>query len=331
MARSTSGSGAPLSDPEALHASTDLARCSWTSRRRCSGASRAFRAGIDSSYSGPRARWRRLAGPQDAGPVIAYVFHPKFWPYIEYLGADYLVYHAYDLFERNRGWNKKLDVFQRLLVQRADLAFSSSETTADALESKYGRAPTVIANGADYEAFVAVPQTHSGRNPRISSAIPRPRIGYTGAVSRKMDFELIATLARRRRQWQFVLIGEVRNLDGPLACGAGGGSTRAERPLSPTQAARDGAALRLLDGCEHHVLPVGGRSVGRGDLSTETARVSRSGTAGRQRGRAEHSTVCSTSWRSLRTCSNGNAQSRSRLSSGEPGSTAARRAGCGGE
>ena len=158
-------------------------------------------------------RWRRLAGPQDEGPVIAYVFHPKFWPYIEYLDADYLVYHAYDLFERNRGWNNKLDVFQRLLVQRADLAFSSSETTAAVLESKYGRAPTVIANGADYEAFVSAADA-LGPEPTDLSAIPRPRIGYTGALSRKVDFELIATLARRRRQWQFVLIGEVRNLDG---------------------------------------------------------------------------------------------------------------------
>ena len=159
-------------------------------------------------------RWRRLAGPSGAGPLIAYVFHPKFWPYIEYLDADYLVYHAYDLFERNRGWSKTLDVFQRLLIQRADLAFSSSEVTADALESRYGRAPTVIANGADYEAFAGAADA-AGPEPTDLSTIPRPRIGYTGALSRKVDFELIATLARRRRQWQFVLIGEVRNLDGP--------------------------------------------------------------------------------------------------------------------
>ena len=201
-------------------------------------------------------RWRRLAGPPDAGPLIAYVFHPKFWPYIEYLDADYVVYHAYDLFERYRGWSKKLDGFQRLLIQRADLAVSSSEAIAEALESKYGRAPTVIANGADYEAFAGAADT-GGPEPTDLSAIPRPRIGYTGALSRKVDFELIAKLARRRRQWHFVLIGEVRSPRRPLPYGAGVGSTRAERPLSSTQAARDRAALRPVDGCEHHVLPVG--------------------------------------------------------------------------
>ena len=63
-------------------------------------------------------RWRRLAGPPEAGPLIAYVFHPKFWPYVEDLDADHLVYHAYDLYERNRGWTTKLELFQRLCVRK---------------------------------------------------------------------------------------------------------------------------------------------------------------------------------------------------------------------
>jgi glycosyltransferase involved in cell wall biosynthesis len=157
-------------------------------------------------------RWRRLAGPAQAGPLIAYVFHPKFWPYIEHLDADHLVYHAYDLLERSRGWSPKLDDFQRCLIERAQLVVSSSEVTARALESRYGRATRIVANGADYEAFSRAAE---GAEPADLSAIPRPRIGYAGALSRKVDFELITKLARRRRQWQFVLLGEVRSLDGP--------------------------------------------------------------------------------------------------------------------
>ena len=161
-------------------------------------------------------RWRRLAGPQDAGPLTAYVFHPKFWPYIKDLDPDYLVYHAYDLFERTRGWSKTLDLFQRLLCQKADLVVSSSQAIADVLERKYGRVPTVIANGVDYDAFVSA--ADSGEpDPAELLAIPRPRIGYAGALSRKVDFELIATIARRRRQWHFVFMGEVRSLDGPAS------------------------------------------------------------------------------------------------------------------
>jgi glycosyltransferase involved in cell wall biosynthesis len=158
-------------------------------------------------------RWRRLAGPRDAGPLTAYVFHPKFWPYIYDLDPDHVVYHAYDLFERSRGWSERLDRFQRFLCQKADLVVSSSQTIADVLESKYGRAPTVIANGVDYDAFVSAAD-RGGPEPAELQAIPRPRIGYTGGISRKLDFELITTLARRRRQWHFVLMGEVRSLDG---------------------------------------------------------------------------------------------------------------------
>ena len=158
------------------------------------------------------ARWRRLAGPENAGPLIAYVFHPKFWPYLEYLDADHVVYHAYDLFERNSGWSGKLDSFQRRLIERADLIVASSDAIAQALEGKYGRSVTVIGNGADYEAFVHAADAGAPEPPDLA-AIPRPRIGYVGALSRKIDFELIAMLAQRKRRWQFVLMGEVRSLD----------------------------------------------------------------------------------------------------------------------
>ncbi len=141
------------------------------------------------------------------------MFHPKFWPYVKDLAADYLVYHAYDLYERNRGWNPTLELFQKHLCQKADLAIASSEAIADMLALKYGRAPTVIGNGADYEAFVTAADS-GGPAPANLRAIPRPRVGYTGALSRKVDFDLITTLARRQRRWQFVLMGEVRSLDG---------------------------------------------------------------------------------------------------------------------
>jgi glycosyltransferase involved in cell wall biosynthesis len=157
-------------------------------------------------------RWRRLAGPDSAGPLIAYVFHPKFWPYLEYLDADRVVYHAYDLFELNSGWSTKLDGFQRRLVERADLIVASSDAIAHALEDKYGRSATVIGNGADYEAFASAADAGEPEPPDLS-AIPRPRIGYVGALSRKIDFDLIAMLAQRQRRWQFVLMGEVRSLD----------------------------------------------------------------------------------------------------------------------
>ena len=110
-------------------------------------------------------RWRRLAGPPEAGPLTAYVFHPKFWPYIDELEPDHLVYHADDLFERTRGWSEKLDLFQRHLCQKADLVVSSSQTIADVLERNYGRVPTVIANGVDYEAFATAADTVLGQIP----------------------------------------------------------------------------------------------------------------------------------------------------------------------
>src|SRR5262249_43414539 len=43
--------------------------------------------------------------------------------------------------------------------------------------------------------------------------IPRPRIVYCGALSRWVDYELLAGLARQRQDWNFVVIGANHRVD----------------------------------------------------------------------------------------------------------------------
>ena len=40
------------------------------------------------------ARWRRRMRAAGRGPLVAYVFHPRMWPYARALRADVVVYHA---------------------------------------------------------------------------------------------------------------------------------------------------------------------------------------------------------------------------------------------
>ncbi len=64
----------------------------------------------------------------------------------------------------------------------------------------------LVPNGVDYEHFartdLAVPEEMAG--------LPRPIIGFSGAVDAyKLDFGLLAEMARMRPQWSFVLVGKV--------------------------------------------------------------------------------------------------------------------------
>jgi UDP-galactopyranose mutase len=53
--------------------------------------------------------------------------------------------------------------------------------------------------------------------PDAVATIPRPRIGYVGALGTRMDWPLLLEVARRRPEWSFVLIGgEVRTAPAEL-------------------------------------------------------------------------------------------------------------------
>lgn len=158
-------------------------------------------------------RWRRRMRREGNGPLVAYVFHPRMWPYARALRPDILLYHAYDLFKLQVGWSDTVACYEHELVRRADLVLGSSQVICDELRA-LGSSPVLLANGADFDAFAVEP--HSPE-PADLVRIPEPRIGYIGKLSRKVDLRLIASLAFRHPQWQFVFVGSCDNLDAESA------------------------------------------------------------------------------------------------------------------
>jgi glycosyltransferase involved in cell wall biosynthesis len=95
------------------------------------------------------------------------------------------------------------------LLESADLVIATSEETARDFRARQNRSIVVLGNGVDWKSFDV------GRRPAVPielADIPKPRIGYVGAINEKFDFDLILLLAKRRPNWQFVLVGPVGNL-----------------------------------------------------------------------------------------------------------------------
>src|SRR5215470_8524829 len=61
-------------------------------------------------------RWRRQLLGSEELPLIAYVFHPAFYPFLRGLDASAIVYHAYDLFDHQPGWTEEMERDQRRLL-----------------------------------------------------------------------------------------------------------------------------------------------------------------------------------------------------------------------
>jgi glycosyltransferase involved in cell wall biosynthesis len=151
-------------------------------------------------------RWLKSSLGDAASPLIAYVFHPSFWPYVEQLRPRFVVFHAYDAFDLTPDWNEEVARDQDQLARRADLRVASFARMALSFPDDVRGSVRELPNGADVELFMAADGCAC---PDDLAAIPRPRIVYAGAINRKLDFQMVADLARARPEWHWVFIGRV--------------------------------------------------------------------------------------------------------------------------
>jgi GT2 family glycosyltransferase/glycosyltransferase involved in cell wall biosynthesis len=120
---------------------------------------------------------------------------------------------------RERGWRIQYDCMddwmdfphigtallrqEEILVAEADLV----TVTASLLEKKWsGHNPncSLIRNGVDFSFFTR----HCVPNDLLPE-IKRPIIGFYGALAEWVDYQLLANMAWRRRDWNFVLVGDI--------------------------------------------------------------------------------------------------------------------------
>ncbi len=140
---------------------------------------------------------------------------PILWGYvpqaevlIDALDPSLVVYHCVDdIAAQERIDTASFHAAEQRFAARADLVLASAPALAERLRTISGNvldAPNV----ADTELFSRA--LHAGPSDAALAALPAPRIVFTGAiVSIKLDFSLIAELARLRPSWSFALVGPV--------------------------------------------------------------------------------------------------------------------------
>lgn len=123
--------------------------------------------------------------------------------------APLLVYDCADEHAAFPGLIKKETVaaMERELFGRANVSLTSA---GELYRNKKDQAPGLLLapNGADVSHFNQALQPELEVAPEIA-ALPRPVIGYVGAVSQWLDQELLAAAARKHPEWSMVLIGPV--------------------------------------------------------------------------------------------------------------------------
>lgn len=142
-----------------------------------------------------------------AQPILwAYV--PQAEVLIDALHPELVVYHCVDdIAAQERIDTASFRAAETRFAARADLVLASAPALAKrlrAISRKVMDAPNV----ADTELFARA--LEPGQLDAAMAALPAPRIVFTGAiVSIKLDFPLLAELARLRPSWSFALVGPV--------------------------------------------------------------------------------------------------------------------------
>jgi UDP-galactopyranose mutase len=96
------------------------------------------------------------------------------------------------------------------LFTKADLVFTGGYSLYEAKKHKH---PDVHA----FPSSIDTPHFNKARkynvDPADQSAIPHPRIGFFGVIDERMDMDLVEAVARRKPEWNFIMIGPVVKID----------------------------------------------------------------------------------------------------------------------
>ena len=139
-------------------------------------------------------------------PVV-WTYHPFMLDAIEKLATGPIVYHCVDDMSAvpgidSEGFKKE----EERLLTKAKVVFTTSTTLME-MCSKFNDHVYNFPNVVDIDFFGKA--LENAPIPVDLASIPKPRIGYVGALSDyKVDFPLLLDVAEQRPDWHFVLIGE---------------------------------------------------------------------------------------------------------------------------
>lgn len=142
---------------------------------------------------------------------IVLCFDPDFYPFVEALNPTYTTLHIYDVYDKIGKVSDQFNAHLRKLLSKADLVTASTQYILDVVANGYNDKSAVIFNAADAESIQKARLTYA--EPDLLKRIPHPRIGYLGAINRKMDFNVILQVIENRLDWQWVFIGPLNEIE----------------------------------------------------------------------------------------------------------------------
>ena len=144
---------------------------------------------------------------------IAWYYTPMALSFSSHLKPSMTVYDCMDELSAFWGAPPQLLEQEKQLIRRADLVFTGGYSL---YEAKQNRHPHVFAfpSSIDFKHFSDARKPLP--DPADQRRLANPRIGFSGVIDERFDYELMNEVTRRRPEWQFIMIGPVVKIDPAL-------------------------------------------------------------------------------------------------------------------
>ncbi|MBN1591609.1 MAG: glycosyltransferase, partial [Candidatus Coatesbacteria bacterium] len=138
-------------------------------------------------------------------PFVLWMYHPKDLEIINLIDTDLVVYDCMDEFQAFMNSEPETRDMERRMLESADVVFAGGRSLYEA-KRPFNENTTLFPCGVEFEHFAKATADDTDLADAIND-IPRPIIGYVGAVDERLDYRLLEESAKDNPDWSFVLIG----------------------------------------------------------------------------------------------------------------------------
>ena len=143
-------------------------------------------------------------------PIVRWYYTPMMLDFSRHLSASSVIYDCMDelsvfKFAPPQLLDREID-----LIENADLVFTGGQSLYVAKRDRH-RSVHCFPSSVDSDHFAQARKVMGV--PSDQRAIAGPKIGYFGVIDERIDLALIADVARKRPDWQFVMVGPVVKID----------------------------------------------------------------------------------------------------------------------
>lgn len=149
---------------------------------------------------------RKLFLEQGIREYVFWYYTPMALSFTKHFSPIASIYDCMDELSAFKGAHSKLADFEQELFKRADLVFTGGRSLYEAKRNAHS-AVHLFPSSIDVLHFGQARSITT--DPPDQAGIPQPRLGFLGVIDERFDIELLDAVAKKRPDWQFIMIGPV--------------------------------------------------------------------------------------------------------------------------